>query len=76
MRVRIFAGYECDETDLTRADFAECGYENGIPMGADLPADSEGNSPRFLVRALRDPDGANLDRIQIVKVWLNGDGTT
>lgn len=76
MRVRVFAGYEFDETDLPRADFAVYGYENGVPMGADLPADSDVRSPRFLVRALRDPDGANLDRIQIVKGWLNSDGTT
>ncbi|WP_171185328.1 DUF3604 domain-containing protein [Ruegeria sp. HKCCC2117] len=76
MRVRVFAGYEFDEADLPRADFAAYGYENGVPMGADLPADSDGRSPRFLIRALRDPDGANLDRIQIVKGSLNSDGTT
>ena len=45
-------------------------------MGADLSADAEGRPPRFVVRALRDPDGANLDRIQIVKGWLEADGTT
>jgi hypothetical protein len=44
-------------------------------MGGDLRAAPRGASPRFMVRALRDPDGANLDRIQIVKGWLQADGT-
>lgn len=76
MRVRVFAGYNFDETDLPRSDFDAYGYENGVPMGADLSVDSEGRAPRLLVRALRDPDGANLDRIQVVKGWLNEDGST
>lgn len=76
MRVRVFAGYDFETDDLPRADFDAYGYENGVPMGADLKADGDGRAPRFLVRALRDPDGANLDRIQIIKGWLNADGTT
>ena len=76
IRVRVFAGYDFEEDDLPRADFAKHGYENGVPMGADLPASAAGAPPRFLVRALRDPDGANLDRVQIVKGWLRADGTT
>ena len=76
IRVRVFAGYGFEEADLTRADFAKYGYENGVPMGADLPAAADGKPPRFLVRALRDPDGANLDRVQIVKGWLNAGGST
>ncbi|WP_078059307.1 DUF3604 domain-containing protein [Tropicimonas marinistellae] len=76
LRVRVFAGYGFGEADLPRADFAAYGYDNGVPMGADLPPASDGASPRFVVRALRDPDGANLDRIQIVKGWLRADGTT
>jgi hypothetical protein len=75
IRVRLFAGYDFEESDLPRSDFAAHGYANGVPMGGDL-AMSDGRAPRFLVRALRDPDGANLDRIQIVKGWLNADGTT
>ncbi len=76
LRVRVFAGYDFIEGDLSRSDFAAYGYSKGVPMGADLAADANGRAPRFLVRALRDPDGANLDRIQIVKGWLNADGTT
>ncbi|WP_170425184.1 DUF3604 domain-containing protein [Ruegeria arenilitoris] len=75
LRVRVFAGYDFEQVDLPRSDFAKHGYENGVPMGGDLAA-SDGNAPRFLVRALRDPDGANLDRVQIVKGWLNADGST
>jgi hypothetical protein len=76
LRVRVFAGYDFEASDLPRSDFAKHGYENGVPMGADLAQDAKGRAPRFIVRALRDPDGANLDRIQIVKGWLNADGTT
>jgi hypothetical protein len=43
-------------------------------MGGDLRNASESGAPRFLIRALRDPDGANLDRVQIVKGWVNGAG--
>lgn len=76
IRVRVFAGYDFAESDLPRSDFDAHGYENGVPMGSDLFADPEGRAPRLLVRALRDPDGANLDRIQVVKGWLNADGST
>ena len=76
IRVRVFAGYAFDSNDLTRSDFAAHGYANGVPMGADLPAAPGGTAPSFLVRAVRDPDGANLDRIQIVKGWLRADGST
>lgn len=76
IRVRVFGGYDFAESDLPRSDFDAHGYENGVPMGADLAPDAEGRAPRMLVRALRDPDGANLDRIQVVKGWLNTDGTT
>ncbi len=75
IRVRVFAGYDFEESDLPRSDFAAHGYANGVPMGGDLET-SEGRAPRFLIRALRDPDGANLDRVQVIKGWLNADGTT
>ena len=74
--VRVFAGYDFQEDDVDRADFAETGYAGGVPMGGELANTANGKAPRLIVRALRDPDNANLDRIQIVKGWLNGDGTT
>lgn len=70
MTVRVFAGWDFEEDEVHRPDFAETGYDRGVPMGADLFAGPEGAAPTFMVRALRDPDGANLDRIQIVKGWV------
>jgi hypothetical protein len=72
--VRVFAGWDFEEDEVHRPDFAETGYERGVPMGADLFAGPEGAAPTFMVRALRDPDGANLDRIQIVKGWVDSSG--
>jgi hypothetical protein len=76
LRVRVFAGYGFSAEDLPRSDFAAHGYAMGVPMGGDLAPDTEGRAPGLLIRALRDPDGANLDRVQVVKGWLNDDGTT
>ena len=76
LRVRVFAGWDFLEEDLARSDFAKHGYETGVPMGGDLKGPAEGRSPRVMVRALRDLDGANLDRIQIIKGWLAEDGET
>ena len=55
---------------------ARVGYTKGVPMGGDLSAAPQGKSPTFLVAALKDPIGANLDRIQIIKGWLGKDGNT
>ncbi len=74
--VRVFGGWDFVETDVHRADFAEHGYANGVPMGGDLSKAPEGKAPSFVIRAMRDVDGANLDRIQIVKGWLDGEGNT
>ncbi len=74
MLVRVFAGWDFEADEVHRPDFAAEGYDRGVPMGADLFPGPEGAAPTFMVRALRDPDGANLDRIQIVKGWLGDDG--
>ncbi len=75
MGVRFFGGWEYTEDDLRSRTPAFAGYEKGVPMGGDLrPA--TGEAPNFMVLALRDPIGANLDRIQIVKGWLDADGNT
>jgi hypothetical protein len=73
--VRVFAGWDFAADEVDRPDFAETGYTRGVPMGGDLRSAPAGAAPRFMVRALRDPDGANLDRIQIVKGWLEQDGS-
>jgi hypothetical protein len=62
--------------DLNSRQPAFRGYEKGVPMGADLPEHKDGKAPTFMVYALRDPIGANLDRIQIVKGWLDANGKT
>ncbi|MCA0873800.1 DUF3604 domain-containing protein [Seohaeicola saemankumensis] len=74
IRVRVFGGWGFEESDLHAADFVSNGYRNGVPMGGDLTNIPEGASPRFLIRALRDSDGANLDRVQIIKGWLDTEG--
>ena len=74
MRVRFFGGWEFDDNDLRTRLPAFRGYEKGVPMGSDLTRAPEGKSPTFMVYALRDPIGANLDRIQIVKGWQDGKG--
>ena len=75
MRVRVFAGFDYEESDLYRGDFARYGYANGVPMGGDLTSAPDGKAPSPLIAALRDPDGANLDRIQVVTGWTNADGS-
>jgi len=74
--VRVFAGYDFVPDDVQRHDFARYGYQKGVPMGGDLSKAPPGKAPSFLIRALRDADGANLDRIQIVKGWLDAKGET
>lgn len=76
LQVRVFGGFDFAESDLTRPDFAEHGYAKGVPMGGDLKQAPAGKAPAFMMQALRDPDGANLDRIQIVKGWLDASGET
>ena len=76
MVVRFFGGWEYTDDDLRSRAPAFRGYEKGVPMGGDLTQAPRGESPTFMVYALRDPIGANLDRIQIVKGWLDEDGET
>jgi len=74
IRVRVFAGWDFKADEVMRPDFVHQGYKRGVPMGGDLRKAPGGKAPTFMVRALRDPDGANLDRIQIIKGWLNAEG--
>jgi hypothetical protein len=70
MVVRFFGGWEFTSADANTRWPGETGYTKGVPMGGDLNSAPEGTAPAFLVAALKDPIGANLDRIQIVKGWL------
>ncbi len=74
MLVRVFAGWDFTPEDMHRSDFAAHGYAKGVPMGADLTTAPSGEAPSLVIRALRDPDGANLDRVQVVKGWLDANG--
>ena len=68
IRVRLFGGWEFEPDVVKQKDWAKIGYTKGVPMGGDLPA-STGKPPTFIVWAVKDPEEANLDRIQIVKGW-------
>ena len=87
MKVRLFAGWEFDDDDADSADLAESGYAKGVPMGGDLAGrpDAPGGlrglfgakapeAPTFLIQAVKAPNGANLDRVQVIKGWLSSDG--
>lgn len=73
MVVRLFGGFEFNSADAVAPDLAAVGYKKGVPMGGELSQAPKGAAPGFLVSALRDPEGANLDRVQIVKLWLDHD---
>jgi hypothetical protein len=74
MIVRFFGGWDFRPQDAATRNPAEVGYSKGVPMGGDLTAAPAGKAPTFLVAALKDPIGANLDRIQIVKGWQAANG--
>ena len=75
--VRFFGGWEFEEADARSRLPADVGYAKGVPMGGDLSPSPDGApAPTFLVAALKDPIGGNLDRIQIVKGWLDAAGET
>jgi hypothetical protein len=76
MSVRFFGGWDYTETDLQSREPAFAGYQKGVPMGGDLVQNTDKESPTFMVYALRDPIGGNLDRIQIIKGWLDEAGET
>ncbi len=76
MMVRFFGGWDFVPADARNRMPAAIGYAKGVPMGGDLSDAPSGKSPTFLVAALKDPIGANLDRIQVVKGWLDANGQT
>jgi hypothetical protein len=76
MLVRFFGGWEFNENDMRSRAPAFRGYEKGVPMGGNLTAAPGNKAPTFMVYSLRDPIGANLDRIQIIKGWLDSKGKT
>lgn len=73
MTVRFFGGFEFAEADT--GDLVKAGYASGVPMGGDLTG-GDGEAPKFLISAMMDPESASLDRIQIVKGWLDASGNS
>jgi len=80
MTVRFFGGWDFSEEDASFQNLAASGYAGGVPMGGTLEASNEaskdGAAPSFIVGALKDPLSGHLDRIQIIKGWLDADGET
>ena len=76
MMVRFFGGWDYTDADMASRNPAFAGYQKGVPMGGDLRKHSGGKSPTFMVYALKDAFGGNLDRIQIIKGWLDSRGNT
>jgi hypothetical protein len=74
MTVRFFGGWDFGPADASNRMPAAIGYAKGVPMGGDLSDAPAGKSPTFLVAALKDPIGANLDRLQVIKGWVDAKG--
>lgn len=72
--LRFFAGWNFGKHDYKAGDMVEIGYSKGVPMGGDLVPTEKAAAPQFLLAAMKDPLGANLDRVQIVKGWLDASG--
>ncbi|MGE3690406.1 MAG: DUF3604 domain-containing protein [Novosphingobium sp.] len=72
VRLRMFGGWNFPDNMRSSVDWVRSAYRLGVPMGGDLPASGSG-APSFLIEAAKDPAGANLDRIQVIKIWLEGD---
>lgn len=74
IKVRFFGGWDFNEADASNPNIASIGYSKGVAMGGDIKAAPKDSAPSFLVVALKDPISGNLDRIQIVKGWMDAKG--
>ncbi len=74
IKPRLFGGWDVDENACELADRVSHGYEAGVPMGGDLPAGAPGSKPKLLATAIRDPNGAPLQKLQIIKGWVDSAG--
>lgn len=74
MAVRFFGGWDYDQSLLQKPQWVKEAYSKGVPMGGDLPAIENPQAPVFVASAMKDPDGANLDRIQLIKGWSDEQG--
>ena len=74
IRLRLFGGFDYTEQDFFGPEFAAKGYQKGVPMGGDLSAAAGDKTPILMIHAERDPDGANLDRVQVIKGYIDAAG--
>ena len=74
--VRVYAGWDLTEADLAPGSIDEVAGDRGVPVGGELPAAPEGGAPRFLIQVTKDPKSGNLDRVQVVKGWIDASGKT
>jgi hypothetical protein len=74
LQVRFFGGWDFDASDVGGGDVASVGYRKGVPMGATLAARGEAKAPSFLIAASKDPSSGNLDRVQVIKGWVDREG--
>ena len=73
--VRFFAGWDFPDAVAMNTDLVALGYGKGVPMGGDLPAADQATAPGFILWAMKDPEGVNLQRVQVIKGWLEEDGS-
>ncbi|MDW3221620.1 MAG: DUF3604 domain-containing protein [Paracoccaceae bacterium] len=73
IRLRVFGGSDFDDRLMDQPNWVEIGYDIGVPMGGDLSV-TEGAVPKLAIAALKEPHGANLDRIQVIKGFVDADG--
>ncbi len=76
IKLRFFGGFAFERGDAKARDIAEVGYRKGIPMGGDLTDAPKGKAPDFLIWAVKDPLSGNLDRVQVIKGWIDKAGET
>ena len=76
IQLRMFGGFEFEAEDANARDIAAVGYGGGVPMGGDLAQAPNDTPVSLLIQAVKDPTGANLDRVQVIKGWLDDDGET
>jgi hypothetical protein len=69
--LRVFGGYDFENTQLGDSNWEEMGCQNGVPVGADLQANTNNKAPQMIIWALKGPNSANLDGIQVIKGWVD-----
>jgi hypothetical protein len=76
MSLRFFGGWDFDQNSLDATDWLEKAYAGGVPMGGTLASAGHQKAPRFVVLSAKDPIGANLDRLQVIKAWTDSEGNS